>query len=127
MLTIYIPRGSIMLVDVHVKSLCPDYSLAGSGGVKFELNCKNLSLNIKTQLEALVLQDIFPPSLRVVNKLSVLGKGNTDLTKLQRRWLREPKKSNRFNEQNNNLARASRFFVHFFTVPSQLRRKMAKV
>ena len=102
MLTIYIPRGSIMLVDVHVKSPCPDYSLAGSGGVKFELNCKNLSLNIKTQLEALVLQDIFPPSLRVVNKLSVLGKGNTDLTKLQRRWLWERKKSNRFNEQNNN-------------------------
>ena len=28
------------------------------------------------------------------------------------------KKSNRFNEQNNNSARASRFFVHFFAVPA---------
>ena len=26
------------------------------------------------------------------------------------------KKSNRFITQNNNFARASRFFVHFFTV-----------
>ena len=29
-------------------------------------------------------------------------------------------KNNRFNEQNNNSARASRFFVHFFAVPGQL-------
>ena len=30
------------------------------------------------------------------------------------------------NEQNNNSAFASRFFVHFFTVPAQLRREMTK-
>ena len=35
-------------------------------------------------------------------------------------------KSNGFNEQNNNSARASRFFVHFFAVPTQLRREMMK-
>ena len=35
-------------------------------------------------------------------------------------------KSNRFNEQNNSSARASRFFVHFFAVPAQLRREMTK-
>ena len=80
-----------------LKSLCSHSSLAGSGRVKFELNCKNLSLkqvkpqNFKTQLEPLFLQVVFPPSLRVcegVMKLSVLGKGNRDLTKLRRRWQR---------------------------------------
>ena len=30
------------------------------------------------------------------------------------------KKSNRFNEQNNNSARESRFFVNLFAVPAQL-------
>ena len=35
------------------------------------------------------------------------------------------KKKNRFNEQNNNFARVSRFFVHFFVIPAQLRREMA--
>ena len=34
-------------------------------------------------------------------------------------------KSNRFITQNNNFARASRFFVHFFTVLAQLRRENA--
>ena len=36
------------------------------------------------------------------------------------------KKSNRFNQQKNNNSRASRFFVHFFAVPAQLRREMTK-
>ena len=35
------------------------------------------------------------------------------------------KKSNRFITQNNNFARASRFFVHFFTVLARLRRENA--
>ena len=37
-------------------------------------------------------------------------------------WRRQRKrhKSNRFNEQNNNFACASRFFVHFFAVTAQL-------
>ena len=30
------------------------------------------------------------------------------------------KKSNRLNRQNNNSARASRFFVHFFAVTARL-------
>ena len=38
--------------------------------------------------------------------------------KLRRRWQRERQKSSRFNEQNNNSARASRFFVHFSVVPA---------
>ena len=42
--------------------------------------------------------------------------------KLRRRRQGERHKSNRFNEQNNNSERASRFFVHFFAVPAKLRR-----
>ena len=49
---------------------------------------------------------------------------NRDLTKLLQRRQGERQKSNRFNEQNSNSARALRFFVHFFTVPAQLRRKI---
>ena len=33
---------------------------------------------------------------------------------------RQKSNINRFNEQNNNSARASRFFVHFFAVPAQI-------
>ena len=41
---------------------------------------------------------------------------NTDF-KMPRRWRqRERQKSNSLTMQNNNFARASRFFVHFFTV-----------
>ena len=35
----------------------------------------------------------------------------------QRQRQRQHQKSNKFYEQNNNSARASRFFVHFFAVP----------
>ena len=35
-------------------------------------------------------------------------------------------KNNKFIEQNNNFALASRFLVHFFTTPAQLWREMAK-
>ena len=35
-------------------------------------------------------------------------------------------KSNRFSKENNNSARASRLFVHFFAVSAQLRREMTK-
>ena len=49
-----------------------------------------------------------------------------DLTKLLRRRQGERRKGNRSNEQNNNSAHVSRFFVHFFAVPAQLRREMTK-
>ena len=35
------------------------------------------------------------------------------------------KKTNRFNKQNNNFARALRFFVHFFARFARLRRENA--
>ena len=38
---------------------------------------------------------------------------------------RTSKNNNRFITQNNNFARASRFFVHFFTVLARLRRENA--
>ena len=53
-------------------------------------------------------------------------KGNRDLTKLRRRRQRERQNSNKFNEQNDNSARASRFFVYFFAVPAKLQREMTK-
>ena len=37
----------------------------------------------------------------------------------RRRRQRERQKSNTWNRQNNNSARASRFFVHFFAVTSR--------
>ena len=55
-----------------------------------------------------------------------------DLTKLRRRRRRRQQRQrqkhrdNRFYKQNNNSARASHFFVHFFAVPAQLQRKMTK-
>jgi len=42
---------------------------------------------------------------------------NRDLTKLRRRRQRERQKNNRFDEPNNNFARASHFFVHFLICP----------
>ena len=58
------------------------------------------------------------------------GNGATlrNLTKLRRRRQRERLKHNRFYEQNNhvNSARASCFFVNFFSVPGQRQREMTK-
>ena len=39
----------------------------------------------------------------------------------QRGRQRERQRNNRFNKQNNNFARASHFFVHFFPVFARLR------
>ena len=44
-----------------------------------------------------------------------------DLKIQRRRQQRGSQKSNRFNNQNNNFARASRLFVHFFSVTARLR------
>ena len=49
-----------------------------------------------------------------------------DLMKLRWRWQWEHQKNNRFNEENNNFVLASRFLVHFFATPAQLRHEMAK-
>ena len=48
-----------------------------------------------------------------------------DLKIRRRRRQRERPKSNKLNRQNNNNARASRFFVHFFAVTARLRRENA--
>ena len=48
------------------------------------------------------------------------------LTKPWRRRQREGQESNGLNEQNNNSARASHFFVHFFAFTEQPRREMTK-
>ena len=46
-----------------------------------------------------------------------------ELKQRRRRQQSGRQKSNRFITQNNNFARASRFFVHFFTVLARLRRE----
>ena len=46
-----------------------------------------------------------------------------ELKQRRRRRQRGRQKSNWFITQNNNFARASRFFVHFFTVLARLRRE----
>ena len=53
-------------------------------------------------------------------------KGSRDLTKLRRRRQRERQNSKKFNEQNDNSARASRFFVYLFAAPAKLQREMTK-
>ena len=59
-----------------------------------------------------------------VHLAAVLGQTIGTLRKLRRRRQGERQKSDRFNEQKNNSACASRCFVHFFAVPAQLRREM---
>ena len=48
------------------------------------------------------------------------------LTKPRRRRQWEGQESNRLNEQNNNSAHVSHFFVHFFAFNEQPRREMTK-
>ena len=58
--------------------------------------------------------------------VTVLDPSNIRELKIRRqRRQRELHKSNRFN-QNNNFARASRFFVHFLAVTARLRRENAQ-
>ena len=42
--------------------------------------------------------------------------GNRELKQLRRRPQRQLRKSNRFNDQNNSSARASRILLHLFDV-----------
>ena len=53
------------------------------------------------------------------------GKERRDFKIPRRRRQRELQKSIRLNRQNNTSARASRFFVHFFTITARLRRQNA--
>ena len=48
---------------------------------------------------------------------------NTIYRKFKMQWQRERKKSNSLTRQNNNFARASRVFVHFFAVTARLPRE----
>ena len=62
----------------------------------------------------------------------VAHRNSKELKQRQRRRQQEWKKnaaqySCRFNKQNNNFARAARFFVHFFTVAARLQRKKCLV
>ena len=62
----------------------------------------------------------------------VAHRHSKELKQRQRRRQQEREKnaaqySCRFNKQNNNFARASCFFVHFFTVAARLQRKKCRI
>ena len=57
----------------------------------------------------------------IVRNGQVLHLGGTLRRHNGRRWQWERQKRNSLNRQNNNSARAARFFVHFFTVTARLR------
>ena len=67
-----------------------------------------------------------PSSLRTGSQISPHLGHIRDLKIRRQRRRRERQKSNRFSNQNNNFARASRFFVHFFAVTARLRRENAQ-
>ena len=70
--------------------------------------------------------DILAKTRSRLTTATMFSRQNRDF-KIQRRGRQgERKKNIRFNKQNNNFARASRFFVHFFPVFARLRRENAK-
>ena len=68
-----------------------------------------INADSELHVESVLCVSVFQASLLVV----VIR----DLTKLRRRRQGERQKSNRFNEQNNNSARASHFFCTFLWCP----------
>ena len=55
---------------------------------------------------------------------ALLGRvNNRELKQRRRRQQRERQKAKGLDWQNNNFARASRFFVHFFAVTVRLQRE----
>ena len=77
-----------------------------------------------TFLSALPLTSLLPPAwsytpLKVsANNKELKQRGR----RRRRRRQRERRKGNRLDQQNNNSARASRFFVHFLAVVARLQR-----
>ena len=62
-----------------------------------------------------------------------VANGNSKKLKQRQRQRQQERKKNaaqyscRFHKQNNNFARASCFFVHFFTVAARLQRKKCRI
>ena len=60
----------------------------------------------------------------VANMTALPGRvNNRELKQRRRRQQRERQKAKGLDWQNNNFARASRFFVHFFAVTVRLQRE----
>ena len=73
-----------------------------------------------TFLSALPLTSLLPPAWSYT-PLKVSA-NNKELKQRGRRRQWERQKGNRLDQQNNNYARASRFFVHFLAVVARLQR-----
>ena len=89
--------------------------------VQQKSNFKNLLLEKKLA----ALADTLEKKVRVILRNFYEKKTNLLLVTLRNND-GDGKRSNRFNEQNNTSARASRFLVNFFAVPAQLRCVMSK-
>ena len=70
-------------------------------------------------------QILYLHSVRLRKTLNSALHETRDFKMPRRRRQRERQKNNWLNKQNNNSARASRFFVHFITVTARIRRENA--
>ena len=87
---------------------------------------KNLEIRIATMQQCnIVSRSPMAKSKNWVPDQVQRARENRDLKIKRRRRQRERHKSNRFNKENNNFARVSHFFVHFFDVFARLRRENA--
>ena len=82
---------------------------------QLRLNCFSLFLRITTSNT--ILRIVYSQSI-VGTNVGTLGSDDDDGNE-------NVKKNNRFKNQNNNVALASWFFVHFFAVTARLRREYA--
>ena len=64
-------------------------------------------------------------SCNIILKRPRRGRDNRELKQRRRRRQRERQKAIGLDWQNNNFARASRFFVHFLAVAARLQRENA--
>ena len=107
-------------LNLVVSNLLP-YSLFEHRAVK----CSSLGCNSIIHRLQLLRLDSKHLDCCFIYLETVVDSDIRDLKIRRRRRQRGRQKSNRFNNQNNNFARASRFFVHFFAVTARLRRDNA--
>ena len=75
-----------------------------------------------TFLSALPLTSLLPPAWSYTPLKVSANNKELKQRRRRRRRQRERQKGNRLDQQNNNSARASRFFVHFLGVVARLQR-----
>ena len=79
---------------------------------------------LQTYAEMIIIAVVIPIAIVIAVSVAVAS-AIRELKQRRRGRQRERQKSNRLNRQNNNFARASRFFVHFLAVAARLQRESA--